>query len=276
MNRRVTESGKLGSGGAVVILVILRMLAVIAAAEPPSGYELVFSDEFNGTALDNTKWAVTNYWSNMSHEAWLLPKNAVVEDGVLKLILKRESVNGSKYTTAYIMPKTFRVQFGYFEIRCKIPHGNGLIPAFWAQSSWECCNNGRRIMEFDFVEWWGSNHYKVIGPTLHWQHPRETASHHYRVNVDLTKDFHVYGTLWTADNAINSWFDGIEKGGPKPFHTGEDWEEMRMMICLQSPWGWGPDIDETTPLPATFEVDYVRVYQKRKTIGPTGVPIRVP
>jgi hypothetical protein len=98
------------------------------------GYKLAFSDEFNGTKLDEEKWVYRVDSKGLSTE---LPANATVSDGLLHLAVKKESAKGKAYTGGGIISKA-EFQYGYYEARLKVPPGKG-----WHTSFWTMHYNGR-------------------------------------------------------------------------------------------------------------------------------------
>jgi beta-glucanase (GH16 family) len=114
-----------------------------------SGWELVFSDEFDGAELDHSKWStyfpytsdgrdqceycrVSDDRSNQIY----LDSNVVVSNGTCKLIAKRQTATWFGKTRDYTSGMIYstndhRYMYGKFESRCKIPYGMGFWPAFW-------------------------------------------------------------------------------------------------------------------------------------------------
>ena len=96
-------------------------------------YRLVFQDEFEGTALDWTVWdseeAVKR--SPSGQKVYRSKTNARVEDGLLKLIVRREPRKGSDWTAAFVW---LRENFGantYYESRFINTRATGVNNAFW-------------------------------------------------------------------------------------------------------------------------------------------------
>lgn len=116
----------------------------ICADEP---WQLVFYDDFDGDSLDRDKWMTWYpYGENGSDECSFCrthgnegqvyrDENAIVEDGLLKLVVKKEP--GSWYglqrdhTSGMIHSRQAFTDYARYEIRCKIPQGDGFWPAFW-------------------------------------------------------------------------------------------------------------------------------------------------
>ena len=103
---------------------------------PQRDWQLVWSDEFNGTAgsvPDNTKWSFdigtgNNGWGNSELQYYTSRPDNVQLDGSGKLVItaKSESFAGSGFTSARIKTKNLFAQaYGRFEARIKTPTGPG-------------------------------------------------------------------------------------------------------------------------------------------------------
>ncbi len=91
------------------------------------GYALAWSEEFDGTTLDATKWVCRTDSKNLSTQK---PDNVVVKDGLLRLILKKEEAGGKNYTGGGIISLP-AFKHGYYEARIKMPAGDGWHNSFW-------------------------------------------------------------------------------------------------------------------------------------------------
>ena len=124
----------------------------------PSGYRLYAADEFTGTGVDGTKWkAYNNTYGDgdptMLH--CLTPNNVAVDNGSLKLTAKKQTVtcaNGKvrDYTSGFLGSRdtgTYYPLYGRYEMRARVPHGQGLFPALWLRH-----RNGSNAAEVDIFE----------------------------------------------------------------------------------------------------------------------------
>ena len=110
-------------------------------------WQLVFSDDFDGDSLDREKWMTWYpYGENGSDQCWFCrthgeegqvyrDENAVVENGILKLVVQRESDSWydlpRDYTSGMVHSRQAFTDYARYEIRCKIPEGDGFWPAFF-------------------------------------------------------------------------------------------------------------------------------------------------
>ncbi|GAA6210052.1 hypothetical protein NBRC116601_33450 [Cognatishimia sp. WU-CL00825] len=146
---------------------------------------------------------------------------------------------------------TFDQTYGYYEIRAKIPEGQGLWPAFWlapADFSWP--------PEIDILEALGSmsDVYRAAVHAPVWG-DKVTAALSWLV-PDLSTDFHTYGMMWTPET-ISFTLDGrvmFEVATPDNMH-----QDMALRLNLAI-GGWDGGADGSTPNGASFDIDYVRVY----------------
>ena len=117
-----------------------------------SDYKLVWSDEFNGTALNTDNWTYdlgnggsNAGWGNNEKEYYTnRTDNVYVSDGTLKITALEQKFNRYNYTSGRIKTagkQTFK--YGRMEARIKLPSLNGVWPAFWMlgvdQKGWPWC-----------------------------------------------------------------------------------------------------------------------------------------
>lgn len=231
----------------------------------PSGYQLVFSDEFNGGALDTTKWSTRAPWNVQwfedSHQLQaFVPQAVTLSGGVARLTAARSQGNtaGQPYSSGSI---TTRRTFsrGYIEARVKVPAGKGLWPAFWVTSS------TRWPPEWDIFEIVGGVNHGYAHPAIGGKatfmggaagpDATYTVPNQYDVN-------HVYGFKWTATDLI--WHvDGVitEHYAVNAASGVNDACWVNLSLQVGGDWPGAPDA--TTPFPSTMSVDYVRIYQPR-------------
>ena len=105
-------------------------------AAPTTGSQLVWSDEFNGSSLDTSKWSYEtggSGWGNNELQYYTdRTDNAYVSDGALHIKAKRESYGGKNYTSARLNTNgKFTFTYGYVEARLALPSNQGIWPAFW-------------------------------------------------------------------------------------------------------------------------------------------------
>jgi beta-glucanase (GH16 family) len=238
---------------------------------PPS-WKLVWHDEFDGGALDRSKWEYEQggLWNNGELQFYTSrPENVRVEDGHLVLEARAEEYFGSEYTSGRL--KTLgKATFlhGRIEARMQVPEGQGLWPAFWLlgadfpTTGWPGC------AEIDVVEIIGREparaHATVHGASFHgatgihasYDHPGGT----------LSGAEHVYAVEWEPGE-IRWYLDDVQyhRVTPRDLPRPEEWpfEKPFFLIVNLAVGGTFPgDPDASTPFPARLRVDWVRVYER--------------
>lgn len=262
-------------------------------AEPPaslSGWTQVFSDEFEGTSLDKSKWNPTYNWGHThNHRAYCVEENVSVNDG--KLVIKGEAKrhpeapatcsNGGKtysldYTSGAIDTQhKFKIRYGYIEGRFKMPAQLGTWPAFWMlQDGWppeidifevpHARNQHHYYLHYTQPDWYASH-----GDA--WDHEASFGGVH--TGPDKSADFHNYGLEWN-ERYMNFYFDDkLVASYNRPTEISQT-EAMYIIINLAI-GGWATDngnpIEVTSDNPAYLECDWVRVWEKNPTVEvPTG------
>jgi beta-glucanase (GH16 family) len=234
-----------------------------SAAETPArpGWKLTFVDEFDGTTLDRSKWTPADPWGReRNHELQAYVKDAFeVRDGLLHIKAeKREAFYDGKnrsYTSGVMSTHDkFAQKYGRFEIRCRVPNGKGLWPAFWLLPEpldWP--------PEIDVLEILGHQPNKVYMTHHYRDANRDHHSHGGSWSgPDFSADFHEFAVEWSPQAMV--WFvDGVERFRSEDSipHT-----KMYMLINLAVGGNWPGAPNEKTHFPATFDVDYVRIYEK--------------
>ncbi len=255
-------------------------LGGITDGDPSDNWRMVFSDEFDGSSLDATKWSPQrNDWTskgindfgqpwkkggfpyNILEGAWYMPENSTVAGGALKQTVRKLATpletqhwGTYKYSTGMVNTKDrFDFTYGYVESRIRVPSCSGCWPAFWmlpAKDGWP--------PEIDIFEYFDtaklkfpyfSTHMAGSGGAIESNtQPFGNTANNY---VD---SWHTYGLLWDA-NSVQIFMDGI----PGPKYTGSAVPRESMYLILQQAIGR----DYATEDGATMETDYVRVYQQQ-------------
>lgn len=258
-------------------------------------WNLLFTDEFDGNALDTTKW-VTCYPTSLSDDGcghtnnelqWYLPKNVSVSNGTLNLTSQKETYkapNGKTYdyTSGMVTtgknktdttPSKFAYKYGYAEVRAKVPHGKGLWPAFWMLESnpdnplvWPPEIDIMEILGDDTTKTWMSFHRNDESGNL-------VMSPASWVGPDYSSDWHVFSVDWEPD-AIRWYVDGIEARTSYLDSAHIPNVPMYLLLNLAVGGDWPGNPDASTTFPSTYQIDYVRVWQRPVTVtpNPTSAP----
>lgn len=227
-------------------------------------YQLVWSDEFNGTSVDPNNWVFETGgggWGNNELE-YYQSSNATVSNGNLIITAKKQRVGANQYTSARMKTQgKHEWTYGKMEARIKIPRVQGLWPAFWMLGSnintvsWPQCG------ETDIME--HINTDNLIYGTIHWYN-NGNASYGGNTSIANADSFHVYDVVW--DTASITWhIDGVQfftaNIANNINNTGAFHLPFFIILNLAVGGNWPGNTIDNTKLPASMYVDYVRVYQ---------------
>ena len=286
--------------------IYLLVLARVTHANTPAttqttqpDWKLTWSDEFNGTGIDRTKWDFdmgtgfytppkdgkpgqwSSGWGNNELEFYTdRNKNAFVKDGMLHLRAIKEEYKGAHYTSAKMrtggrgeMP-LFTQKYGRFEFRAKLPVGKGLWPAIWLLPQNDLYGGWAASGEIDLMEARGK-YTDIVQGTLHYggSSPKNVwHGQQYRLpDSGSIADFHVYTLEWepgeirmSVDDKIyftrNFWWSRTGDAA-NPWPAPFD-QPFYIILNVAVGGNFGGDPDNTTVFPQEMVVDYVRVYEK--------------
>lgn len=235
---------------------------------------LVWSDEFNGTQVDLSKWTFeTGTGCDISLCGWgnnelqyYQANNATISNGILSITAKKERVSGSSYTSAR-MKSLLKGDWAYgrFEARVKLPSGAGLWPAFWMLPTDNFYGTWPASGEIDIMENISKTPKTVLG-TLHYG--SSNATHQYTgseftLNSGIFSDaFHTFAVEWEAGKI--RWFvdDILYQTVTTSDISPNNWpfdKRFYLIMNLAVGGNLGGTVD-TSIFPQSMQIDYVRVY----------------
>jgi beta-glucanase (GH16 family) len=244
--------------------------------QPPAGWVLAWSDEFNGAigdSLDKTKWAydVGPNNANMEQEFYTArPQNSGYDgQGHFLITALHEDYMGYQYTSAkFTSSGKYEPTYGRLETRIKLPAGKGLWPAFWALGTnigdvgWPACG------EMDIMETVGDqltmNHGSLHGPGYSGSSPL-TGTFTLPNGATFDDDFHVFAAEW-EENVVRFYVDDnlYETRTPADVPPGKKWvydHDVFMILNVAVGGTWPGDPDNSI-FPRSMAIDYVRVYER--------------
>jgi len=246
-----------------------------------STYSLVWSDEFDGSSLNSANWTpeiLPAYSFNNEQQAYTSdPQNLRVDSGNLVIQAVK---SGNAWTSARIKSQDKRkFQYGKIEFRAKLPTGVGPWPAAWLlgnniqSTPWPACG------EIDVMEWRGgfngvaTSDANTVGHALHSatrnggnpvEAPRSAVS-------NPSSQFHTYAVVWTS-SGMTFIVDGVNKATltPPTADAAAFQKEFFLILNLAMGGEYLGTRDTISPsvTSATYEVDYVRVYQDATVTTP--------
>jgi beta-glucanase (GH16 family) len=221
------------------------------------GYDLGTGNSDTGAGWGNNE---LQYYTNRA-------ENVKVENGYLLVTAKKESYNGSSYTSARLTTKgLFDQAYGRFEARIRVPYGQGMWPAFWLlganidEVGWPQCG------EIDIMEYRGQEPTKVLG-TVHgpgYSGGASITKSYSLLNDRFDTDFHVFGIEW-GPKYINYYIDDVLYNQITPADVPGEWvfdHPFYIVINLAVGGSFVGAPNSETVFPQTMLVDYVRVYKK--------------
>ena len=247
-----------------------------------------FGDDFEGANVDESKWHKRYPWGGLlaDQKQYASPEMLSQSGGILHLnvsdskgfypvedwMINHEEakkhgleVQGNSvkldYVTSCIWSKqAFR--YGYFEIRAKVPTGQGLWPAFWLYGQ-----NQRD--EIDFMEMKGERpnevHIDVHCPdscekvfTKPFGLPQNWGGW-VKMNQQLADKFVTYSGVWLP-GSLTYYVNGI----PVSHYAGDFDTPMNVianMAVARDGFAFNPGPNAETKFPADYQVDYIRVWK---------------
>jgi len=264
-------------GGALGSWEGLTFLDAVAAGgggsgSTPSDWRLVWSDEFDGSNIDGSKWALDIQgpgWVNHEWQAYTSrPENARLENGHLVLEGRNDWFQGNQYSSARLRSVGAGTwTYGRVEARIQLPGGRGTWPAFWMlpddfSRGWPACG------EVDIMEEVGYDQDSIHGTThsaaYNWTNGKQRTST--TSAGGATTGYHVYAVEWFPDR-IDFFVDGRKYLTSPNDNTGDDaWPfhknfHVILNLAIGGDWGGAQGVDPNI-WPRQMLVDYVRVYQR--------------
>ena len=263
----------------------------------PKGWELVWSDEFNGAALDGAKWNIQTGdgtaegipgWGNNELQSYQ-PGNISVGGGSLAITARREAADGREYTSARInTANKLDVRYGRIEASIHAAGGQGLWSAFWMLPTDSEYGTWAAGGEIDIMEVFSRDPRPFTQAAVHYgmAWPLNTFNYAKYEGVDPADGFHVYAAEW--DEQEIRWFvDGTHyytvrnstywnyyRDADSNAHvSGSDsapFDRPFHLLLNLAVGGNLPGAPDPAALPGEMRVDYVRVYECNLDVD-TGV-----
>lgn len=265
------------------------------------GYDLDWSDEFDGNDLDHEKW-LAEYFPHATHGKEGKNAKYEVKNGTLSMILDRDTKSFSHdnddgmkvssiqtYEKDYLHPvatqvsgkhvETFdgyRTKYGYFEMRCKAPScGGGGAIAWWLIGVED---DGKMTVDEDGNEQWVTNHcgeidiieniidqpnFQRFNVISHTDDSLTSTQLRQTIDGDFVNEWHTYAFDWTPEY-MDFYIDGVL------YKHVDQSVQYEMCVIISMYMVTNP---ESVPnyswgyandvFPKTWEIDYMRVYKKK-------------
>ena len=257
-------------------------------AAPPAGYVHVWADEFDVDGPPDPKhWTFEAGFVRNQELQWYQSENARVANGLLVIEARRErrpnpryeagstdwrrAREFAEYTSSSLMTRGLHSwQYGYFEMRARIDTRAGLWPAWWTlgtSGGWPY-NGEIDIMEYyrgtllANAAWGGVPRGRAV-----WDDVRKAVAA-FDDPAWATK-FHVWRMLWdersirlSVDNELVNEID-LEKTVNQDGTNVNPLRQPHYMLVNLAVGGTQGGDPGPASFPARYEIDYIRVYQKR-------------
>lgn len=239
------------------------------------GYNLVWSNEFNGNNLLADEWTYETGdgcpncgWGNNELQYYSnSAQNLFFKDGKLIIRAKKESYGGKAYTSARIKTQNKKsFKFGRIDFRAVMPVGKGIWPAFWMMPEKNVYGGWPSSGELDIMEYLGHDTARVHG-TLHFgpgPGSRQITKSTILGEGGFNNEFHVFSLIWEEDK-IQWLVDGVVYSTVARADFGtENYpfnEEFYFIINLAVGGNWPGNPDAATKFPQYYIIDYLRIYQ---------------
>ncbi len=212
---------------------------------------MALDDGFNSPSLDTSHWSANYPSGNGGEKQYYSPDALKIDGGILTINASPIPSHGYQYTSGIIQSRgKFAQKYGQFEIRAKLPRGQGFWPAFWLLP-----DKPNFPVEIDVFEMHGDDPHTIF-MSLHWKGPDGSHQHvtvPYTSPADLTADFHTYTLNWTPDRL--TWL----LDGKQIYSTQEHIPDEPMFILVNMAVGgrWPGNPDSTTQFPGVMQIQYV-------------------
>lgn len=283
-------------------------IAIGTPSDPAiAGMNLIWQDEFNGTTLDTSKWNYEQgYYINDDPNSWgwgnaelqhytNSPQNVFVEDGKLNIralndpkSFPQDPSRYAQYSSGKLNTKDhLSFQNGRVDILAKLPTGNGIWPALWMLPEDAVYGAWAASGEIDIMEAKG----RLPGTTsgaVHfggqWPVNRYIAGEYYfPEGQTFASEAHVYSIIWEEDNikwyvdgnfffkvTRDQWYSVAAPNNPNAPFDQPFYIIMNLAVGGHFDGGLTPS---PADIPATMQVDYVRVYKEGDGGNSENVPV---
>lgn len=255
---------------------------------PGSGWNLAWSDEFEGSSLNGANWNVlTSNWDPVTNNCnfgtgeleYPRAQNVTVGGGKLALAVQRANDSPNDPKCAGYGPRSFyggrihtkgkvEKKYGRIVASIKVPSGFGMWPAFWTLGAnisgatpWPNCG------EIDILEW-KSTEPSWMKSAMHWfnggQADWGTGANR---GYSLADAFHTYEVEWSASTVIFRLDGNIVANAPFNHNETEFQQNHYILLNMAIGGNWYGDpspasIDLPSGVTKTMEVEWVRWYQQ--------------
>lgn len=217
---------------------------------------LIFEDYFDHS-LDKNVWRVMNDYDHGGEPQIYTNriKNVRVENGSLIIECHHENYKDHSYTSGYLdLKKDYK--YGYFEIRCKQPLGQGLWPAFWFSSATSTTDGWPP--EIDIFETNGKDASFTSGGIHVKENGKPAKVFEFKDYQQSIDEWHTYAIEWHPE-IINWYVDDLLIAST----TQNIPQMLRRLVLNLALFPWNPPGPDANYFPAKFEIDYIKIWERK-------------
>jgi beta-glucanase (GH16 family) len=239
------------------------------------GMDLIWNEEFSGSSLNENNWSYEIGdgcphlcgWGNEELE-YYRKENTSVGDGVLTIEARKQNFQGRNYTSSRLISRDKQYfKYGRYDIRAKLPKGQGIWPAIWLLGQNQTTVGWPKCGEIDIMEMvGGSGKENSSHGNAFWDNngKQDNPGDYVLPSGIFSDEFHVFTLIWDESNLKYYVDDNL-------FHTisitdvnKSEFHEPFFFILNVAVGGiWPGSPDATTVFPTAMNVDYIRVFQKK-------------
>ncbi len=265
------------SGG---LLLFMITLACTAAPPDSTNWILIWQDEFNGDTLDTEKWTIGQEWDQDDCDYPEVPvfkgkKLFEISNGTLKQKSWKEQSGNKSYIGCVLKtrrsgnkPPLFTLHYGYVEVRLRrTVTGEGFhMNAYtfsYDSTTLASSSNGGHVWpsEIDFAETLSRKYYR--NRILNALHNISSDEEHWNEKTDWS-EWHTYAFNWHENGTVDFYInDNLVYSSSVPLNP----DYPQYFLLRIGVGGWIGEPDENTRYPGIQEVDWIRVYQKKKDVN---------
>lgn len=276
-----------------ILSLLLLLFTFLPASAQDNEWELIFHDEFDGTEVDWNTWHSEKGFVRNEEYQWYQPENAHVENGLLVLEGRLDSIVNprynpeardwrqsrpyAQYSSASINTRgSFSFKYGRLEVRARIPAVVGSWPAIWTLGTsmpWPSCGE-IDVMEYYHIKGvphilantaWGSDRRNVAK----WNTKTTPYAHFLEKDPYWNERFHTWRMDWDEewlriyldDELLNevdlsTTINGRIGNNANPMHQPH---YILLNLAIGGQNGGTPVADA---FPMRYEIDYVRVFKR--------------
>lgn len=247
------------------------------------GRTLVWSEEFDGDSLDETKWKFHRTMSAADRIYDNGPEQVQVKDGKLTLTARKDGQGRFILPEGLTTRERMAFRYGYLEISACPPFSPGAWPSFWMQSDMNLAK-ANYMAEVDIYEIfssrdsvvsnihkWGSGEHTMIN------RPSNRCTYTFAQPENLSREYHTYAMEW--DNTKMRFFVDGERYCTFPLLDDMDFDTEKLpgmdgfqdfayiifnneFFSAENSWSESLNVDENSVFPQLYRIDWVRLYQK--------------